>query len=480
MSVKHSFSTIMSFVVVVFALIQVSCWDEALLSELDTNQLEIRFKGTYSSDGSEVWDIPDNSIFRDDSIDDYSYNSDYLYPDYYKIDIASMRLSDDKSGGSKFSNFRQAYSIPLNTDNSKQDDFFNGTGLVLQNDDVEPGKEYSRLRLYIRKMLFDSAVRYYCSDDTDALYGTGEEEEVVFHEENVTGFDFNQLMVNTKYDSMRENYLDINRVFPVDVPIDGKLVYSNKIERTVLELRFVVKNNIKLYEYNGSDSDSMPYVTHYFAFSDSVRDVRSGETDMGGNLVAIARSYVPGKTGNIVSNSITSGGAGYVVAVVAGSDISTYLIQNNLRSTCIVNADIPQEPVRYSNTISSILDYAMKYENYKFLWNSFIGSCLYEDLDGNGQVDNDDGMIAFANEWNAYDGEESDTQAAGFAKEFRIPPVATYLSSDSNFILKDMSPGVYDIYRLYWTNHNQYGNFPDTADLIMLNVEVKEGEDTVL
>ena len=124
MSVKHSFSTIMSFVVVVFALIQVSCWDEALLSELDTNQLEIRFKGTYSSDGSEVWDIPDNSIFRDDSIDDYSYNSDYLYPDYYKIDIASMRLSDDKSGGSKFSNFRQAYSIPLNTDNSKQDDFF--------------------------------------------------------------------------------------------------------------------------------------------------------------------------------------------------------------------------------------------------------------------------------------------------------------------------------------------------------------------
>ncbi|NMB65076.1 MAG: hypothetical protein GYA16_09455, partial [Spirochaetes bacterium] len=146
-----------------------------------------------------------------------------------------MKLDDDE-----VSNYRQVFTARVDD----SDPFFNGQGVRLRCDDVKPGKLYTHVKLYLRKLVFDNATQWHIDSSNDIIQDS--DPEVIFHEETVNGFDFNQLMVNTYYDYLKENYQDIIRVFPLVIPIDGGMVV-NEDEEVVLEIRLVIKNFIKLY-----------------------------------------------------------------------------------------------------------------------------------------------------------------------------------------------------------------------------------------
>ncbi len=114
----------------------------------------------------------------------------------------------------------------------------------------------------------------------------------------------------------------VNRIFPLSIPIDGGLIYDKEEKETVLEIRLVVKNFIKVYEYDYTGG-----LIRYFGLSDWLRDVKADETDIGGNVIAVARSYVPGKTVTISGN--TGVGSRYVVAIFAENDIADYTLTAN-------------------------------------------------------------------------------------------------------------------------------------------------------
>lgn len=407
-SFLRRFSAIMPVLVTILS----ACGDQALFDELHTNRLKVVIKGTYESNDPKVWDY---SVIEDtNSIDDHTYAS--TFPTRFMIDFAELRL-----GGKKFANNRETY-------NAVMDDLepFFTDGIGYSNDDV-PNGNYSYVSAYIRKMIFNNAAQF---ERISGVWTYSQNAETIFAEKTVEGFDFNQLQVNTYYDSLRVEADRVNRIFPLPIPIDGGLNYSKEDDETVLEIRLVVKNFIKKYEYDYSGG-----LIHYFGLSDWLRDVQEDESDIGGNVIAVARAYVPGKTATLAGSAPAGS---YVVAIFSENNIADYTLAANAwdRGSTL---SPPKAPVLTNSTdIEARLDYYLQYEVYKEDYNDFA------------IIVNDETTYEsdYAVPWEDYnDG----------LKSFRIPPLVTY--SDGAFTLTDVPVGRdYEVY--YWTGAVGSGELP--------------------
>jgi hypothetical protein len=324
----------------------------------------------------------------------------------------------------------------------------------MRNDDVSAGREYNMLYLYLRKLLFSNSPRYNLTESGWEDHG---DFATYFDEKKVGAFNFNLLLVNYFYDTLREENdgNDANRIYPLKIPITNNLVFDPD-EEIVLEVRLIIKNFVKLYEYNRLDYTSdRPYVVHYFGVSDWLRDVKAGDGTIGGNLIAVARTYVRGKTGNV---SGTQAGAKYVIGIPAGADINEYTMppldpapDDTLRGTKIKYSDIPTMPTPARDTMPALLTYYMQLEKYKSDYNKFLGDVAANYNTGGNTYSTPQEL--FEAEWTNY----NDT-----ANNFNIPPLATYCGAGGNYEITNIAPGIYDFY--YTTNEPAWGKLFDYED----------------
>lgn len=420
-----------SFTAIVLAAVLTGCGSEPVFTEMATNRLKIVIKGTLESEGGSNFDdlFKDDGItanishlaIQDDSVVNYPSSSANELPKEFMLDLAEIRL-----GGKKISNYRQVFKFNLTGNkNTEAEPFFDGTGVTLKNDDPPEGR-YDTVQVYIRKMVFDGAQVYKSSGSGFTHEGPS---QVIFHEKTVDGFDFNQLMVNSHWDSLRVEAADYLRIFPLEVPIIGGLDYNRHDPGTVLEIRFVVKNFIKKYEYDYY-SGGVHKVAHYYAFSDWLRDVRAGDDYIGRNIHAVARAYVPGKTGKV---EITNGAGGYVIMIPADENINDYKISKSGADLRTENEyDFPLPPKYPGNSIEAVLDYYLAYEKYKYNWQTKYSTIGSPDFDG------------YQVAWNTY--EEA-------VENFKIAPFVGYGNSVT---FEHVPPGTYKVYR---------ANKPDYGDL---------------
>ncbi len=445
--------------VILLAGLTAGCGNKALFDELATNKLKVVIKGTFESNSPALWNTTNfsgngsDALVEDDSVNDVNLNTatiSDIIPTTFYIDIAGLQLGKKRIG-----EYRQLFTAAL----TDSDPFFDGTGLVMKNDDP-PEESFGNVSLFIRKMIFNNATQYYLAPS--GTWTVGDAVQVLFHEKTIDGFDFNQLQVNTYYDSLHENADDINRIFPLNIPIDGGFVYSNNDEETVLEIRLVIKNFVKKYEYDYYNDDSQHAVYHYFGLSDWLRDVKADDVHIGGNVLAVARVYVPGKTATI---SGTTPSAGYVIAIPGDKNITDYLIPSaNHVGARPARADancLDKPPSVYlpaANNIESYLDYYLKYEQYKVRYNSFrdsVENSLYE------------------TPWNDYEDNVND---------FKLPPLVTYTDGSSNYSITNVPIG--NSYNLYFipVAGVPYGSLPDSdyAGIVTysLNPVLVDGNET--
>ena len=416
----------------------ISCGDVPVFTEMDTNRLKVVIKGTLETEDSSHFVKMESAIFTTDILDDsgeFKVTSSDL-PKKFMFDIAELRLNGDK-----FANYRQVMEADL-TDSAP---FFSGKGIVLDNDDPAPGY-YDTVQVYVRKMIFDGAEIYDSS-------GKPEPTQVIFHEEYVEGaFDFNQFQQNTYVDSLKLNARDYLRSFPIKIPIIGGLKYDKNDKETVLEIRFVIKNFIKKYELPFYDS-GVPKLYHFYALSDWLRDVKKGDRVFGGNILAVARAYVPGKTGSVTVN-VTGGFAKYVIAIPSDEKIINYYMPDRILPAppTLPDADsgmrgfaydLPQPPQHpgYRN-IESLLDYYIKYEEYKSKWNDCISS-----------MSPPDAFEEYADAWDSYN--ES-------VRKFKIAPYVGYSDGTKPVTFKNMAPGEYEFYT---ADPPSYGGFFSATDV---------------
>ncbi len=330
--IKKSF--LVHAVAIAAVLFSSQCSDNrANFDELEKNRLYVILKGTYESNNPKPWAVPADmfGLIQDDSVDSFSASSQLAsgesdeFPKIFMIDIAEMRLVDSSASDHKFSNYRQTLAFSLNNDN---DILFNGTGYLMENDDVE-GNVYIGLMVYLRKIVMDKAKKYDTGPDGWIF---NETLRTIFAEQTLYGFpvlpgyNFIQHLIYSHYDRIRLESLSLNRVFPMVIPITAPYVkFDTSQEAVVLEVRFVVKNYIKKYEVDGTDVSGAINTTHFYSFSDWLYDVRAGENDLGGNIFATARMYIPGMTGAITGTNNT-GNDSYVIAIPSGDDISEYTL----------------------------------------------------------------------------------------------------------------------------------------------------------
>jgi hypothetical protein len=391
----------------------IGCGDVPIFTEMETNRLKVVIKGTFETEGtSKFVTMPgDSRTIEDDSVDDVT-NNDILGggndtpPLTFMADIAELRLE-----GKKFANYRKIIEASLTGDGSSEP-FFNGDGVVLENDDPGEG-HYDTVQVYVRKMIFDNAMVY---QSLGSSLSYEKPAEVIFHENDREGFDFNQLQVNSYWDSLRIESGDILRCFPIEVPIIGGLDYDKDNDETVLEIRFVIKNFVKKYEYDYYDSGVFK-VTHYYAPSDWLRDVRAGENDIGRNLHAVARAYVPGKTANV---TVTAAAGNYVIAIPSTEDIDNYVLTPPVRGFA---CDLPQPPSYPGAYIEAVLDYYIKYEKYKNDYTTAVSTC--------------NSLSLYETAWENYE---------SGVKNFKIAPYIAY--STGTAIFSNMAPGSYKFYRI--------------------------------
>ncbi|MBN2077640.1 MAG: hypothetical protein JW838_01650 [Spirochaetes bacterium] len=417
-------------IIFLFLALGAGCGDRPLLTEMGTSRLMVVLKGTYESNSPMPWSMPvpgtdDYSDYLvDDSVDDCDMEGPN--PSLLMLDIAEMKLMDSKGKNHRFSNYRQTLSFFF----SDTDPFFNGLGVVLENDDV-PARKYPYLAvgLYVRKMLIDSAIRYEPSKGGwESLYVWDS-----FDSSELPSFNFNKYQVHSYYDTLRLESAYLNRVYPLVIPIadfttgDLGLFFNKKPPLTVLEIRMVVKNYVKKYEY-----DSYPYQNHYFALSDWLQNVEADETNIGGNVVTIARTYIPGMTGSIRGSN---GGDGrHIIAIPAGVDIDQYTLDpdpyggsatGDVRTNNPCN--LPKAPPQYFGpSISEALDYYLKTEMRRSEWNDVV------------PVECPD-FSTYQQNWDTFSREVNGG--------FRLPPLAVYAEAGGNFTISNVPPGRYDIYR---------------------------------
>ncbi|MDY6967495.1 MAG: hypothetical protein SVR08_02395, partial [Spirochaetota bacterium] len=403
----------------------------------------------YESNNPKPWAM---EFPQDDSVDDYKNSSNdpdqadennwMVSPTILMLDLAELRVqSENKKHEQSFANYRKVYSLAI--DNN--DPFFNGEGVIYRNNDVRPDFYWNYVRMYIRKMIINNAKEYYFVSDGNGKWEYNKDLEVVFHEEDTYGFDFNQLQNKTYYDNLLEGF-DENRVFPLDILIENGLVFNRDNDETVLEIRLVVKDFIKKYEYDyiNDDDDGYHYVRHYYALSDWLRNVKEEHYAydsladkykfynefIGGNIIAIARTYVKGATvtlaGDVGINNC------YVVAISSNHDISEYEIENRTRpSIC----DNPKTPILHEGSnlvhyfpddVEYILDDYLKFEQYKIDYNNFVDCVNTEDRQ-------------YEIEWNEYNTR---------VDSFKIPPLVTWVGEgDSTFSITNVPVG--ETYKIY-------------------------------
>jgi hypothetical protein len=427
------FNYILFFVAIV--LVNGCTGNKPLFDELSGSRLTVIIKGTFESTSNSAsvrgWDttVPGTKI--DDSVNDFITDSSENYPTTFMVDIAEMRLDDDK-----VANYRQVFTASVDD----SDPFFNGQGVRLKCDDVKPGKMYNSVKLYIRKLVFDNATQWHI-DATNAVV-QDDDPEVIFHEKTVKGFDFNQLMVNTYYDYLKENYQDINRVFPLVIPIDGGLLV-NKDEEVVLEIRLVIKNFIKLYEYDFTNDSGYGAAYHYWAPSDWLRDVHPDDVYIGGNLLGVARVYRKDKVATV---SGSTGSSGYVIAIPANDiygnpqEIDDYFLDDDSLDWTRPTVYPPAAPSVKVGTVEGLLDYYLRYEQYKVEYNAFVD-------------DVNDGD--YENNWNAYN---------DYKWSLRLPPLVAHTYTGNNYILTNVPYGEYLFYFAADTNV-PYGELPDVDNI---------------
>ncbi len=408
-----------------------SCSDYPVFSEMGSSRLRVIIKGTFESNNPRPWDISSPENMRDDSIDDLTTDTTAA-PTRFMLDIAEMRLQGSGSAD-KFAFYRETYSIPL----SDSEAFFDGTGVEFPCDDPYSNYQYTSVLVYFRKMIFDMATQFQFNYAT-LSWEQQKTPECIFREEDVEGVDFNQIQYITFWDSLRTNYKDVLRVFPLYVYFPpGGFVYDRRYPETVLEIRFVIKNFIKFYEYDDT-STGVYNVLHFWALSDWLRDVLTDDSVMGGNIIAVARSYVPGRTATITG----TGGSGYIVAIEAGvDDIANYQLTPPTRPDKSGACYMPRVPVvlDYSEPYAW-LDYYIQYEKYNDDLNSFITGCL------------DAGI--YDDQWDAYENQ---------VENFKIPPLVTY-KSGSSYTLENVPVG--KTYQLYDAAAGARGTLPTTYTLL--------------
>ncbi|MCL1864919.1 MAG: hypothetical protein FWF73_03815 [Spirochaetes bacterium] len=451
-------------IVTVSYLLFVSCGDVPVFTEMDTNRLKVIIKGTFETeDVSNFVSMPsaNSPLILTKSIvdgefpasDDTSTPIDDGTPTTFMFDIAELRLN-----GNKFANYRQVIEAPLLDSES----FFNQTGIVLDNDDPAEGY-YDTVQIYARKMIFDGANIYRPSGNT---FEHDKQTQVIFHEDYRAGFDFNQFQQNTYVDSLRENSRSYLRSFPIKIPIIGGLQYDKNNKETVLEIRFVVKNFIKKYELPFYDSGTFK-VYHFYALSDWLRSAEAGDRVFGGNILAVARAYVPGKTGRVTVTGLSSNQ--YVIAIPASENIDDYYMdrskpapKDGLRG---FDYDLPQQPVHPGNNIEALLDYYIKNEKYKNDWNSKLPAPPSLP---------DTAFDKYEEAWDDYD---------DAIDKFKIAPYAAYTGSGTTVTFSNMAPGEYNFYRA--NRPAAYGKFfegpssPFTQIAISISPITVQEKDTI-
>ncbi len=411
------------------------CGKTPLVSNLTHNKLIVVLKGTYESNSPQPWAIPgpDDPLVQDDSVINAVMPGVDQLPGSFMLDISDMELLDMQGDRHKFSNLRQAYATSI--DSNDLDPFFNGAGLILDNDDI-PQKYYVALFIMARRMLFDNATKYNTQGaepvNTATPVWNPQPFFDVFRELAVPGLNFNQYQPHAYYDTLRlENYV-INRVFPIVIGVSGlpplAMIKTDSPLPLVLEIRFVIKNFIKKYEIANSDNGIAGYV-HFYSLSDWLHDIKADEYAFGGNLHSISRFYQLGQTGKI-SGTNTTLHAAHVIAIPAGSDITNYTIpNNNLRAANPCN--LPSNPgLFYSDDISGYLDFLLRQEKFKNDWNEFfpipqppILPCASFDI--------------YQTQWDNF---------AAQASSFAIPPLAVYAPAGAAYTIDTVSPGNYDVY----------------------------------
>ncbi|MGB4270481.1 MAG: hypothetical protein WBK20_15060 [Spirochaetota bacterium] len=432
---------------VAIALIIGCTGKKALFDELSGSRLTVLLKGTFESTSDSnsvsVWNTTVPGTKVDDSVNDFITDSSETFPTTFMVDIAEMRLDNDK-----VANYRQVFTVSVND----SDPFFNGQGVRLKCDDVKPGKLYTTVKLYIRKLIFDNATQWYL----DAINTVVQDSvpQVIFHEKTVNGFDFNQLMVNTYYDYLKENYQDINRVFPLVIPIDGGL-QVNEDEEVVLEIRLVIKNFIKLYEYDFTNDNGQPAAYHYWAPSDWLRDVQPDDMYIGGNLLGVARVYRKDKVATVSGTAPQ----GYVIAIPANDmygnpqTIAKYFLDDlddgiTDWTPWIRPVYKPADQVLKTTTIPGLseierlLDYYLRYEQYKVEYNAFVVAV---------------NSGSYETKWNAYD---------GYKWSLRLPPLVAHTYNDSGTNRYNLTNVPYGEYLFYFVEDNSvpYGRLPQEYD----------------
>lgn len=419
------------------------CGDKPLFDELAENRVTVRIKGTYESNDPRAWQYPGPDDYDDDnSVYVYPNAADDEAPTLFMLDIAGMKISSGKHD-QYFANYRETYSAGFNN----SDPFFSGKGFKYENDDMRPDFRWKTIKMYIRKMIFNNAKIYDVSGLNNVEFSPNQfewrntwdydrEVEVIFHEEDVYGLNFNLFQTITYCDYIKEDYDEINRIFPLRIRVEDDFVLDYDEEEIVLEIRLVIKNFIKKYEYEYDTSKDVRKLVHFYALSDWLRDIHRNEAVngvMGGNLLAVARSYVPGKTASIAGTATANR---HVVAIKSNHDISEYIFSGAERTRparpFYGEPKPPRAPVMPPSPdtqdehdyIEALLDYYLQREKYKYEYdNDFIPN-----------VDNGD----YATQWDIYNDRLND---------FKIPPIVTFSATDGSYILKNVPVG--ETYRIY-------------------------------
>ncbi|MBN2402836.1 MAG: hypothetical protein JXN64_10605 [Spirochaetes bacterium] len=469
-----------SIIIVSAVLFFSGCGDQALFDELATNRVKVIIKGTYESNNPRDWEWPAPAVIEDDSVyvweyEDQPFPKEDVPPTTFMLDVAGMEVKSGKHS-QYFANFRKTYTTAIEVPDMWTVPFFNGEGVVYQNNDMRPDFTWQSVNVYIRKMLFNNAKQFVPTGvNADGTNTWGYDPDVdingnvedMFEERTVKAFNFNLTQVLSYYDSLKINYDEINRIFPLRIPVEGGFIFDNEEDETVLEIRLVIKNFVKKYEYEYIDSlDSSRKLRHFYALSDWLRDVKRDEpavtTDtlgkMGRNLHAVARYYVPGKTATITGT--TAVGNYYVAAIKSNYSNTEYEISipaarpSNYGAGAYDEPKPPRQPLNPAGTFSdqymqALLDYYLQYEVYKQYFDYFVTN-----VDSSGQ---------YETEWNSYE---------SIVSEYKIPQLVTF-TDNGIFRIENVPAGTYRIYRSaaipVGALPDSFGNYLGTATVTEAN-----------
>ncbi|HEY1406053.1 MAG TPA: hypothetical protein VF857_05535 [Spirochaetota bacterium] len=410
------------------------CGDTPIFDMLANANFKVVLKGTYESNAPRSW-IPyaaDGSM-NDDAVslipgnfalqaNSDSSSNHYLNPSVYNslpsnfyLDIAEMTID-----GEKFAPFRRVYRSSV----SDADPFFDGTGFEYKNDNVVSGRSYDTLQIYVRKMIFDNAQSF------NATTGIFEKDlQSLFDESTINGYDINPDQSLAIYDTLRKEKDTTNRIFPLEVPISGGLVFDGKKDY-IIETRMVVKNFLRRYEklyIVGSAYSSH----HFWGLSDWSHEVRANDVYIGGNVLSVARAYTPGETADIIGS--VPGPDTYVIAIPSTDEIASYKLDS-----LIVRPDdnyYALAPVAAGTDIASNLEYFVSNQKYMDFYASYVMNVNKAD---------DLGLLSYHDVWTVHETSR---------ESLKIPLLATW-STGGRYTLTNVSPGTYKIY---------YSNLPVSA-----------------